>query len=64
MYRAAEDDVKPVTHWLALDLTRKSGVRLLQQALQYLVCHIVSLNIRLICTYGLVSRSFVLRIIC
>jgi hypothetical protein len=38
MYRAAEDDVKPVTHWLALDLTQTNGVRLLQQALQYLVC--------------------------
>ncbi|XP_024372023.1 UDP-glucose:glycoprotein glucosyltransferase isoform X2 [Physcomitrium patens] len=31
-----EDNVKPVTHWLALDLNKKSGVRLLQQALQYL----------------------------
>ncbi|KAG0591180.1 hypothetical protein KC19_1G156300 [Ceratodon purpureus] len=36
-FPGTEDDVKPVTHWLALDLTQKNGVRLLQQALQYLV---------------------------
>ncbi|KAL3679974.1 hypothetical protein R1sor_022930 [Riccia sorocarpa] len=32
-----EDDVKPVTHWLCVDLSEESGIRLLQQALRYLM---------------------------
>jgi hypothetical protein len=33
----AEDDVKPVTHWLALDIRKSAGIHLLQQALHHLV---------------------------
>jgi hypothetical protein len=33
----AEDDVKPVTHWLALDIHKSAGIHLLQQALHHLV---------------------------
>jgi UDP-glucose:glycoprotein glucosyltransferase len=32
-----EDDVKPVTHWLALDIRKSAGIHLLQQALHHLV---------------------------
>jgi UDP-glucose:glycoprotein glucosyltransferase len=31
-----EDDVKPVTHWLALDIRKSAGIHLLQQALHHL----------------------------
>lgn len=33
----AEDEVKPVTHWLCVDLSKENGVLLLQQAIRYLV---------------------------
>ncbi|XP_024522450.1 UDP-glucose:glycoprotein glucosyltransferase-like isoform X1 [Selaginella moellendorffii] len=32
-----EDDVKPVTHWLVVDLTKESGIRLLTQGVRYIM---------------------------
>ncbi|KAL2613121.1 hypothetical protein R1flu_024813 [Riccia fluitans] len=32
-----EDDLKPLTHWLCVDLSEDNGIRLLQQALRYLM---------------------------
>ena len=34
---AATDDVKPVTHLFALDLSSKTGIKLLNEAIRYLV---------------------------
>ncbi|BFI40446.1 UDP-glucose:glycoprotein glucosyltransferase [Marchantia polymorpha subsp. ruderalis] len=33
----SEDDLKPLTHWICVDLTQKSGIHLLQQGLRYLM---------------------------
>lgn len=37
MWLTGEDDLKPLTHWICVDLTQKSGIHLLQQGLRYLV---------------------------
>ncbi|CAM6098919.1 unnamed protein product [Calypogeia fissa] len=33
----SEDEVKPITHWLCVDLSKKNAVLLLQQAIRYLM---------------------------